>query len=350
MTTDTDVEELEAGLVPVGEKTRDVHHYTTTGQVVTLGQIISRNYKGEQAQRHYFHSAKGEEGKPKTYRLGVSTHQFKFVDHTVALDPLINRGYTIKDTVISRGGIHMYSVLERPDAVPINDPIDWDLQYWHGQSGSGLQRVARELRESVVVFSAIRPGKGIKYHRGWFRMICSNGLVAELLRLGSAKLNHANWSGPSILNGLKLSEAFGEVQVGPYVGSQRGVTRLARLIESLITLPETEAETTDPEDGTVSASVEELIRDLPLFIQDEVRPFLAMPIWFRQALADQFYTMAANIRETQKVSALDVINAVTNPINLERFHAAEPHSVLRPLTRTNVLTTSASKLIGAFSL
>jgi hypothetical protein len=335
--------ELDAGSIVVGERTRDVHAYQTDGSVKTLGKVITRNYRGEHAQRHAFVSAEDQ----KLYKLGVSTNQFRFVDHTVALDPMMNRGYTLKDAVYSRGGVHMYAVLERPDAAEIQDPMSWDLQYWHDARGEGLNRVPRQLRESVVVFSSVRPGKGIKYNRGWFRLICTNGLVAEVMKLGAAKLNHVNWASENVVKGLRLTDRLETVDMGPVAGSARGARRLADLLDQFATLPETES--IDPEDGTAGPSIERAVAELPLFIQDEVSTFLTMPQWFRGSLSAQFRALADGKAKNEKVFVLDVTNAVTNPINLERI-TEEPRSVLRPLMRQATMITAAAKMIGAYSL
>lgn len=336
--------EKEAGMIAVGERTRDVHHYDQKGNVISLGKVVTRNYRNEQAQRHYFLSRKGEEGSEKMYKLGVTTSHFRFVDHTVALDPFLNQGYAIKDTIISRGGMHMYAVLERPDASIIMDPMNWDAQYWHDRSGSGMRLVPRELHESVVVFSSIRPGKGMTYRRGWFRLICSNGLVAEILNLGTMKFNHTNWNAGSVREKMGLLPGLSEKnQFGPYIGNGHGAYRLGSLLDSLSAVLSDEEG--DDEESTTNY-VDERLLELPLFIRDEVRSFLAMPIWFRQMLAKQFYAMS----EVERINGLDVVNAITNPINLQRFHETEPHSVLRPLVRANQMSTAASKLIGAFSL
>lgn len=339
------IDEMDAGSIVVGERTRDVHAYNTDGGVMTLGQVVTRNYRGESAQRHAFRSV--ENG--KLYKLGVTTNNFKFIDHTSALDPLVNRGYKLKDTVYSRGGIHMYAVLERPDAAEINDPIDWDIQYWHDVHGEGLKRVPRQLKESVVVYSSVKPGKGMRYNRGWFRMVCSNGLIAEILRLGATKLNHINWAATTVVDKLRLTDRIESLDMGPVAGSRRGAQKFADLLDSFVGLPD-EAEQ-DPEDGTVSASVAEALDDLPFFVRDEMSSLLQMPTWFRQSLAGQTRAMADGKAKNGKIFALEVINAVTNPINLERFGTTEsPRSVLRPLMRATSLTSATMKMIGAYSL
>ena len=337
------IDETEAGHVIVGEKIRPLHAYTQHGHVQELGNVVTRNYRGEQAARHYF-IGKDEKGVDKTYKLGVTTSRFQFVDHTVALDPLLNRGYTIKDTVISRGGMNMYAVLERPNAQEIADPMNWDLQFWHDETGSGTKVVPRTMTESIVVFSSIKPGKAINYRRGYYRLICSNGLVAEVLDLGHIKANHAAWSHDLISSHLNLLPTLSEtIEWGAYAGSPHGCLRFARLLGQLAELPDT-AEF--DEDGTQPLTIEAVVLELPLFIRDLIKPILSMPSWFRSSIAAQFTALAEVER---KIFALDVVNAVTNPINIERGQV-DPHSVLAPLVRANVITTAATKMIGAFSL
>lgn len=334
-----DGDEHEVDSIIVAERARSVHRYTQAGEVLELGTIVTRNYQNEQAQRHYFISTREDGGDlrstPKIYRLGVTTTQFRFVDHTVAIDPFLNRGYGVQDMIISHGGMNMYAVLSRPQARVIKDPIDWDLQYWPSEQS----QKPRELRESIVVFSAIRPGKAITYRRGWFRLICTNGLVAEILNLGTMKFNHNTWSSTTLTQNLDLLPKLNEtIDLGPYIGTRRGAHRLGLLLEQLsISASEEGSEKVDPK----------ALEELPLFIRDEVGTFLRMPKWFLLPLAQQFYSIAELDR---RIFALDVVNAITNPVNLERFQSPSPHSILRPLTRSNALTSAASKLLGAFSL
>lgn len=331
--------EVEVGLIPATESTREVHSYDLEGQVHTMGNIISRTYKGEKVQRHYFDSSEG-----KTYRLGNTSDRFTFVDHTAAIEPLLEQGYKLKDTHTSRGGMHLYAALERADGETHNDPISWDLQFWHDARGSGYQVVKREIRESIIVVSSVRPGKGIKYMRGWFRLICTNGLVAELLNLGKVKMNHANWSPYNILPGLNLKKGASRDLNGPIVGSPKGVRRLADLMDRLSLSPTSEM---DDEDEGTDDQVEQAIAGLPLFVRNEVRPLMTMPKWYRTSLTSQYRQLSEVDRD---IYALDLVNAVTNPVGFERIAGTEDRSLLRPLLRSERLTDASMKLIGALSL
>lgn len=347
--------------VIVSEQLKPVTVVDMGGNIVQLGSIRSRVYEGEEVQRHEFITANlsnqsqqvmanPQNFRPDlTYRLGPTTTEFKFVDHSKALEPLLRNGYQMKDLKMGKGGLSLYAIMEPEDSSSLPDPIQWDDPFWPKTDKNGNLLT---IRESVIVTTSVKPGKAIVYRRGWFRQICTNGLTAEVLDLGGIRMNHANFNPEKVLTALNLERSkTGDLTpasaMGPVIGNVNGVSRMATLLRSILTTDELpEADQDDDEDLSMTDRLRD--QELPLFVREAVGPFVRQPNWYISSLADQFEAIA-NHYQRGDVRALDLANAVTTPINL---HAQGEDGQLsfRSLTRTQALIHSSMKLIGAYSL
>lgn len=335
----------------VSEERHPVHVFDEDLDRIHIGDIVSRVYEGERVQRHLYepNSAAGQVvgtrnfKDEKVYSLGPTTTRFDFVDHAEALAPLVERGFTIEKQYISKGGLNLTAILTPPNATEIEDPIHWDDARF--TSEQHLAR-PRRMNESVMVQTSIRPGKAINYRRGWFRLICTNGLVAEVMDLGSARFNHANFSGDRLLEKIDSFPRMptdGDKVFGPIIGNAKGCNSFASLLERLAEgrTAEPEADEDDEGDGT------EFDQEIPFFARKHVSVFSRIPTWFLLAYA-------SNLRDAAKmdqgvIRALDILNAVTNPINSEGA-SENAHSIFRPLNRTGSIIEATVTLLGAMSL
>ncbi len=300
--------------VPVTVAEREVRGFNEEYEPTLFGKVISRVYEGERVQRHFFQA----QDSGKEYRLGPTTTAFNFVDHVEALDPLLNEGWKIKDMKLMKGGLKLFSILVPENPTELVDPITWDQDVW------GVSTAP--LLEAVMVVSSIAPGHGINYSFGWFRMICTNGLVSELFGFGSGKFSHSNWSRSSLDGFLKENRLNGG-SVNPVLGSKKGLDHASQIIDVIAK---------DPQDQIQSLAP----------IRKTLAPLAKLPQWYMADLQDQF-NMIQSEKPSDEVTALDLLNAVTSPINMEREAGKDRD---RMLFKTERIVYPLAQLVAFMSL
>ncbi len=354
-------------MVPVSETQSPVTVLDLkTMNPIQIGVVVSRIYEGESVQRHeYYPGAEAQQylelgtvpNRP-SYRLGTTTTEWQFTDHMEALDPLLQVGYLPKKQYLGRGGLSLYTMLEAPDPVVFRDPVDWDIDYWNNAPLDDRDQRLREVREAVIVQSAIRPKKGISYHHGWWRMICTNGLMSEVLGLETLKMSHLNFDSEKVedfasnLNSVK-PYIDGDVnnQKGPLVGNLNGIRHLLSIFRQLSENPTIDADGLEDEDEDQVSISANLLDDqaLPWSVKQALSPIINMNRWYNLELCDQFEMMinyyASMSGPRQPIYAFDLLNAISNPLNYPGEHA-----VMRGLMKSPGLFKTCANLVGTFSL
>lgn len=161
-----------------------IHSYDESG-LIELGTVRKYAYDGgSDVQRMTF--ASGETG--KEYSLGVVGRSFDVISHAEILYPFLEQGFEVRSAMYGKGGAKLTALLAHPD-FRLDDAIGWDVD-WLNQRGVDGSR-AMEL--SVRIKSDLTAYRGISATAGWFRMICTNGLVAQVLGMGTLMVPHRTW-------------------------------------------------------------------------------------------------------------------------------------------------------------
>lgn len=294
--------------VPYTERSQPVHHPFTQAE---LGHIVSRQYTDENVQRHTFIT--GE----KEYSLGPTTEAFQFFDWPTLVQPLLDQGFVPQKTTSSRGGLRMHIVFSNPNGPVYDDPCNWDEESWGASTG---------LKDSIVLHGGLRPGSGFHYTRGFFRMICTNGLTVETLGLGKADFNHVTFDestlAAQLFTGKRVSLGT-EVLWGEPVGTKAGLKKTQSVLQRAM-----DAEST---------------ADLPHFVRELVTPVTELPQKYLTETFKQFEQLVQNASRN-KVYEMDLANILTSAQNkLEKTPSRLAFKLL-PAQR------SLAKLTGIFSL
>jgi hypothetical protein len=172
---------------------------------------------------------------------------------------------------ISRGGTDLFGLFTRPDLTYNFDeegPIELSFGVWH----------------------RMQPGKITVIRGGFFRKICSNGLVSSILELGSLELNHMQLTVPKIAQVIdNTTQKF--VTEG-YLDHQFPAKGLAKTIDIL-------SRTTN----------EEQLWALPDMVAAAIRWFMLRTNKFRDSLLNNLDNLVSSENNPTK---LQVVNAVTN--------------------------------------
>ena len=306
---------VDREMIPVDVAHKKVYTYNQEGKKSLLGEVVSRVFEGENAQRHFFVS----KGSDSEYSLGATTDTFKFLDHAQVMKPLLDEGYQIRSLKVMRGGLKLWALMTpgKPEKLP--DPINWDQDFWDHKGGN-------EIMQAVAISSSIAPGHGIRYQMGWFRQVCTNGLIADILGMGSGKFSHITWN----KNGVSqfLSD-LGDGGVNPIVGSKAGVEQVYELVQQL-----------------PSISNEDTVLSVPYPVRSTLKPLMKLPSWYQSDLAEQLRLFSEN--GPKEVTALDVLNMITSPLNYREQQLEESRE--RYFLSTGRLVSPLNQLIGFLSL
>jgi hypothetical protein len=154
-----------------------------------LGRIIYRDYERDRRLRvPVFVDIRGKE-----HRLGKATKAFQLVNHNDSVQPFLDRGFVIRKLFYRRMGVDMFAILSHPDHT-IEDGIAWDKPLYPTAGVTG-----NRMEMAVAVRSSLRVGKSILIEVGFFRTVCTNGLVVKSLGLGSLRVSHKDWKPEGVL-------------------------------------------------------------------------------------------------------------------------------------------------------
>lgn len=332
--------------VAMTRKSQPLTGYNEQGEIIQLGHVISRTYQGEKVQRHSYKPLNGER---EEYSLGPTTTAFQFVNHESVMRPFMEQGYEIQKLHYTKGGLQFWAQLTPPDAMERSDLINWDHNIFPNADGKGL-------RESVIITSAARPKKSVTLSRGWFRLICTNGLMSEVLGLGHTKMSHANWNPDHVLsfaNGshkaFQLFSQNDEKTQGALIGNKHGANRLLHVLNTTILgkdLIETITEDEIDEDGEYIPKESDFAKNLPLFIRQAATPLARVPKWWVGEFARQLEAFI-DYSQRDEIYALDAVNMITSPVNSVGENPSGLHKVLGA---TSALTNAMVQLLGGMSL
>lgn len=358
--------------VIVSESARGVHTITVDEPFKPreIGTLVSRIYEGESVQRHFFLAGVNHEdyngddsimAAEKVYRLGPTTTEWKFVDHPETLMPLLNQGYSLSKIFYGRGGLTMSAILNPPDYQIQPDSVSWDRTFWDRIRPEVVSQTNLGIIEAMMVSSSIKPKKAINFLRGWFRLICTNGLMGNVFTWPRLRMNH-NYFDPSRIEEYAGSYASGgsaQMDPGPFIGTGRGLDYLQSWLQNYVVthsavqenedddLDEDEVTTTETSDLFAAYSIDE--SETPLSVRKSLDPINRMSSWYAQSLSEQFEMMANGIGTAGKIYAVDMMNALTNPLYARNLQDPE-FSPIRLMSKTESLFNAFSSLVGAFSL
>lgn len=273
---DTEQELEVQGNVSALQRTAPFYTIDEQGNTVKSGVVGTRRYDGRLNEYFYHSDADG-----KQYSLGTRQKAVRTIDHTTILNPILDTGDYQIEKIERSGGTGLFALLSNPD-VKYQDMISWDHEMFHSP-GEG------ELSFSLAVWADIRFGKAVRVEGGFFRSLCSNGLVSRTLGAGSFR------SRASRFDPAELEQFLSE-------GVEQRFDRMS--------IPST--------DSKVLSWVNSTLEDrrlspeptaLPSFAQAPFQTLGSLPIWAQEELGYQLNLIQEN---QSTVSTLDVLNAVTN--------------------------------------
>lgn len=257
-------------LEPIGEVTRN------RVEQGTAGDLFSYTYRSNQLVK----------GEHQTYQIG-SVRSSGFLDHTQVYEPLLEQGWTVQQHDIQRGGLDATTIFSYPD-VQFKDPVDWDHRLFANDLlGNPF------LSPSIMVRANVKAGSRYHVTAGLFRLICTNGLVAQALGLGHA--NFTIWRDlASTVSGTVKQIGDDARTMAPF---DEKTSRLfpTRSTRWLATALREEDDSLKPE--MISDAIKALTRHL-----DPAE---------RAALALNFALMATQ-HASPTVSVIDILNGITN--------------------------------------
>jgi len=269
----------------------EAYSMNLSGEKYQVGSIHYRDYERKRQLRvPYFRTMKGEE-----YRLGKVTGAFQIIDHYTALEPLIHNGFVPQFVHPFRGNTLQTTLFSHPE-LQLPDFINWD----------SFGADADSLHLGVMVTSSLRPGRGLSYVGGLFRVICTNGLMSKILGCGYLATNHRNYQTSKIEEwSSRLVEDIWPNQLSdPQLYPKVPTSSLSWGIDQL---------------NGLSRDVQ---LNLPSFAIEPLQNLQRLPNWAFPLLAGQLERLQSS---QQELNIFDLLNALTNLV----YHGDEtrgPHT------------------------
>lgn len=325
--------------VVVNAQTTPVYSIDPLGYKVEVGAIEASTFEGEGLQRLQFHDLDG-----KGYSLGHATDKWQIVDHFEVLNPFIQQGWTVAKLGTTRGGMVQFTQLKPPTPLVFSDIVSWDLDLWQERGYRGDLNV----QESLIIISSVKPKKALSFRQGWFRSVCTNGMVSEVFGLGSLRMSHSTYSFERLAEWIRLTRVkitvVGETLAGPYIGTKHGADKLISVIDRhLLPVAPIDSDDESDEDDNI-IDLEPTNKLVPLFVQKELKLLERQPKWYLEGLKSQLLMMVDK-KISDDIHAFDMVNCVTSPVSLNPSRA-----VGRSMMNTNNVGQSTMSLIGGMSL
>jgi len=265
------------------------------GKRVLQGRVGYTDYDKDKALRTMlFQTPRTATQEEKTYSLGIAKGTFQVIDPAMVLRPLLNLGFQIRTTSGLRGGSRSFTSLTHPKLV-FEDVIDWDLDQYAEAPKS------KKLFFSIGAWIDARASSGIHLAGGFFREVCTNGLISMLMGLGKVQFSHKRWNQARLVDWAQTElelAGHGDPAKFPQTSS-KALKWVTEILQYSVEAPERIAQL--PEIAQVP------IRQLTKIIPDGAR----------LELAAQFSILG---RARKSFSPLDQLNALTNAA--KRSHGA----------------------------
>ena len=306
--------------VPIVDKSHTIHSFDPqTLRPVEVGVANVRMYQGESVFRNTaLHPFETEEKQFKPTKA-----EWVPFDHQDALAPLLDRGWEITQMATNRGGFNGHFQLTRPNGLVWNDLFDADQEIWGAGAGQ-----KDGLMEMIRVKHNITPGGYAIYDRGFFRLVCTNGLVRKELDLDHIRMNAQNFSEEDLVEEMLNPPVITEAMIlGDVAGTPKGARQFAEFIERQYIDPEANA-------------------NLPKVAKKMARPFESIPAWVGLNAIAQFYAIADQKREVRE---MELMNAWTGAIN-QPDDEGDTRTRVGVLNKVESLTAASADLMGVFSL
>lgn len=283
---------------------REHENGTTSWEFDHLGNIANLRYQNPLDSEKQGPSDRVFLAGDKSYSLSGS--KSNPVDQQAILEPLLNMGWEIGSHQTLRSGIRFVTTLTHPNQA-IEDFITWDHALLSDFTHDQRQLI---LKPAITIRANLQTSTQIHLTAGFFRLVCLNGLTAQVLNMGHLSLGGRNFDHKAIedmgrrttadsfhRNTLKVLPAPAIGSIGRLIAQEDGGTDLPRLI----------AEPLSRIVGTLSK------KD-------------------RTSLSDQFQAIQDSGQD--RITVMDTLNAITNATKN-----------IRVLDRLDPLTQDLSDLV-----
>lgn len=306
------------------------------GEEIPLGHAYNDRFAGENVTKLMF--APGTENPfarntEKTYELGTGSRNLSLVNPADIMRVLLNQGWQIRDQFGSYGG----AIIEThfTSARAYGDTITYDVGFWN-QHG----RIDSELRPMIRLVTNLYPGHmAASLEAGIWRKICTNGAVANIMKMPKFQYRHATWSVRSVLEDLatsKLDSFVDGVPSGPVVTSIKNLRKAYMIIADYKLMRDND---------NLSPEIQNLAQVISMFKPNVVKQNWLMTNYLNQLALFAFHP---DVSEDMPVYALYLVNILTSAINVRRI--SDPRGAMAAYALVNPIVDATAMLCGLAAL
>ncbi len=326
--------------VSVNTSDQKVMFFDKAGEKKTLGTVFTDDFTGEGVKKYWFQPDADNPFVPKrkkqeAYRLGIASDKSAFVDPADIQETLLNAGLKIVDQYATFGGARLITLFGNL-AEAHADPISYDHEFWTKrgrQVGDVFPMI--ELETNLVL------GRMNAWLRGGiFRLICTNGMRSNVLKLPSIFIKHLNWKPEEIVHQIHdrgFTSFKGELPMGPVVGTARSIRKVSDTLSQYLERLEA---------GELGHAFQTFSRQFAIFQPTHIKARLL------KDYIGQLRMLAESSSDAHEFRALEIVNAYTNAVNARReIHTTDRgtwHHFMQvdPIIDTTMSLSALSDLFG----
>jgi hypothetical protein len=340
-------DELQAmKTVNINEGERIVTILDSDGSIRPIGKAVNREYLDDADTTAHVFYAPTMDGKEKRVRLGATTDSWSFVNPGDLAEQLFEAGYTLANSwnKLGKSSLEVGMEFTPPDAITFPDLIAWDNKYWRDLTNDPQRQTG--LQERLYIRMGLGTNRGIEARMGFFRLICTNGLVAEYLMLGGYKSNHATFDPARFENFIKSPRTYSveykdgqPVLMSTVVSHAAAILPIYHLLEEFLRQRKEWCEDkNNRQDFRPTGIQQTLIQPL--------NPLRNMNDWYMDNLIEQL-GIASTEFDRDNITALDVLNFVTSPISI-KLHESPDIAAWRAQDQAGRIAKSLGGLLSTF--
>lgn len=262
-----------------------------------LGRVNNMKYKnptgGSSLTDKAFTATTG-----KTYSMKLGRDS-RILSPDMVLNPLLEQGWEVATHTAIRGGLSFITTLTMPD-YDQPDFITWDHEIYPDLTTEQLV-----LKPSLQVMADLQKSSIYQVTAGLYRLICTNGLVAQALNLGHMTFNHTNFNFRDLqgnFQGSVIAHRLEHITLQKY--PVKSLQHVAHLLE-------------------VVSNKDESANSLPALLANPAKQLVQdMSSASRGLMVNQLELIAQ--AEIPEITILDILNLITNASrNIRVLHSLD---------------------------
>lgn len=334
--------------VTVNTNTRDITYYDTAGELKTLGRLGIDKY-GDEANRLIFvpHSennwAPATKGADNPYVLGYGSGSLNFVNPSDVQELILDMGFEIDKQYAFKGGTQMQTLFRHPK-IEFPDAFDYDLDFWKKIYEGRGRELKQGMYAGATLETNVQPGRvAARISFGIYRLICTNGMVGEMLGIKSVDVKHGGFSEKLVKEAMHKRFGYIDGEVAPTGPS---VTTAYNLKKAFSVLNDYQNARREAKENKTDIDPRFMI------MEQDFRQFSPNVVknWAFDGYIEQLQMLTDNVEDATPITGLHLVNAYTSGVNAHQMMRGTDRGSFDALAQTANITKATASLANLAAL